>query len=74
MNTTQEGQPISCPGCHTVHPSLTQALLDAGDGWLCGRCGQWWDAGRLATVAAYEAWCAVQDGTAKAAATSVHAS
>jgi hypothetical protein len=73
MNTTQKDQPISCRGCHTVHPSLTQELVDAGDGWLCDRCGQRWDVGRLATVAAYEAWCAVQDGTSAASARQDHA-
>ena len=51
----------SCPGCHTAHRSLTQEMLDAGRGWRCERCGQRWDAGRLAIVTAYEAWCAVHD-------------
>jgi hypothetical protein len=53
---------VSCPGCHTVHPSLTRESLDAGDCWQCQRCGQQWNARRLATVEAYEAWCAEHNG------------
>jgi hypothetical protein len=44
----------TCPLCHTVHPSLTQAA--AGAGWRCTRCLQRWDAERLSAVAAYSAW------------------
>jgi hypothetical protein len=47
-----------CPGCHTPHPSLTGQGLAAGVGWKCARCGQRWDARRLASVAAYERWVA----------------
>ncbi len=46
----------TCPLCHTAHPSLTQAAIDAGAGWRCTRCLQRWDAGRLLAVAAYAAW------------------
>jgi len=35
---------------------MTNASIGAGADWHCGRCGQRWDAGRLATVAAYEVW------------------
>jgi len=46
----------TCPMCHTAHPSLTGAAVLAGEDWLCARCGQRWDAERLATVTAYAAW------------------
>lgn len=66
-----------CPGCQTAQPSLTREGLVAGIAWKCARCGQRWDAGRLAAVAAYETWvaereapattgAALQDGTATA--------
>ena len=45
-----------CPGCHTPHPTLTQEGLGRGVGWQCIRCGERWDARRLAAVAAYGAW------------------
>ena len=47
---------VSCPMCHMVHPSLTPASVAAGEDWRCSRCGQRWDAERLATVAAYADW------------------
>jgi hypothetical protein len=56
---------VSCPLCHTTHPSLTRDALQAGENWRCVRCGQRWDAGRLATVAAYAAWVAAQDKRAR---------
>jgi predicted CXXCH cytochrome family protein len=71
MNISPQDEAIVCPGCHTPHPSLTHALLDAGEGWLCSRCGQRWDAGRLATVAAYKAWSAVRNSTGPALTTQV---
>jgi hypothetical protein len=46
---------VSCPLCHTTDASMTHDALDAGADWLCSRCGQGWDARRLATVAAYAA-------------------
>lgn len=52
--------PAACPMCHTRAP-LTQPALDAGDAWRCGRCGQHWDAARLAAVAAYAAWVVDRD-------------
>ena len=45
----------TCPLCHTS-ATLTQSALEAGGDWRCVRCGQHWDARRLATVAAYTAW------------------
>jgi hypothetical protein len=44
-----------CRMCHTPAP-LTQSALEAGGEWQCIRCGQQWDAARLAAVAAYAAW------------------
>src|SRR5690349_22757988 len=44
-----------CPMCHTS-ATVTQIALEAGGDWRCVRCGQHWDARRLATVAAYTAW------------------
>ena len=46
---------LTCLLCHTPSP-LTQHALDAGADWHCGRCGQRWDAARLAAVAAYAVW------------------
>jgi transcription elongation factor Elf1 len=45
----------TCPMCHAA-TSLTPDAIDAGGDWRCGRCGQHWDAVRLATVAAYATW------------------
>ena len=57
-----------CPGCHTPHPSLTHQGLAGGVGWQCVRCGERWDARRLAAVAAYAAWVAERDAVAAAGA------
>ena len=35
---------------------MTNAALGTGGDWHCGRCGQRWDAVRLATAAAYAEW------------------
>ncbi len=48
-------QSVTCPLCHTG-ASLTQNALQAGEAWRCVRCGQHWDAGRVAAVAAYAVW------------------
>jgi len=50
----------TCPRCHRVDTTLTSASLEAGGSWRCERCGQSWDKGRLATVAAYGAWDAAR--------------
>jgi hypothetical protein len=42
-----------CPLCHTVDAAMTASALATGQYWLCIRCGQEWDANRLATSAAY---------------------
>jgi hypothetical protein len=46
----------TCPSCHTVDASMTNVAVSGGADWLCGRCGQRWDALRLATAAAYDVW------------------
>ena len=53
--------PATCPLCHTVHPSMTAHALEAGGSWECIRCGQRWDAARLAKEAAYAAWVVEHD-------------
>jgi predicted Zn finger-like uncharacterized protein len=50
----------TCPLCHTA-ATLSQIALEAGGDWRCTRCGQRWDATRLAAVAAYAAWRADHD-------------
>ena len=47
----------TCPMCHTP-TSVTQDAIEAGGNWRCVRCGQHWDAARLAAVATYAAWVA----------------
>jgi transposase-like protein len=53
----------TCPLCHTTDVFMSDYALAAGGGWRCTRCGQQWDARRLATVAAYAAWT-LERGTA----------
>lgn len=59
-----DGQDIvaraTCPMCHTS-ATLSLSALEAGGDWRCVRCGQRWDARRLATVAAYAAWTVDHD-------------
>ena len=50
----------TCPLCHTS-ATLTQSALEAGGDWRCVRCGQHWDAVRLAAVAAYATWTVDHD-------------
>jgi hypothetical protein len=50
----------TCPMCHTS-ATLSLSALEAGGDWRCVRCGQHWDARRLATVAAYAAWTVDHD-------------
>jgi hypothetical protein len=49
-----------CPMCHTS-ASLSQSALEDGGDWRCVRCGQRWDAARLAAVTAYAAWSVDHD-------------
>ena len=53
----------ACPMCH-VSAALSGSALEAGADWRCVRCGQHWDAARLATVAAYAAWTVNHDRVA----------
>ena len=48
-----------CPFCHTASPMLE--AHQAEEGWQCVRCGQRWNARRLATAATYTAWAAEED-------------
>jgi predicted Zn finger-like uncharacterized protein len=50
----------TCPMCHTV-ASVTETASGTGGDWRCVRCGQRWDARRLAAVAAYVVWAAERD-------------
>jgi predicted Zn finger-like uncharacterized protein len=51
---------VTCPMCHTS-AALSQSALEAGGEWRCVRCGQHWDAARVAAVAAYAAWSVDHD-------------
>ena len=53
---------VTCPLCHSRHRWLSSEALESGSDWACARCGQRWDARRLASVAAYAAWVAAQPG------------
>ena len=46
--------------CHTS-ATLAQGATETGGAWRCVRCGQHWDAARLAAVAAYAAWTIEHD-------------
>ncbi len=46
----------TCQSCHTVDLTVTDSAVAAGADWRCARCGQRWDARRLAAVAAYAQW------------------
>src|ERR1700742_2094211 len=46
---------VTCPLCHTPS-SLTHAAVEAGGEWQCIRCGQHWEATRLAALANYALW------------------
>ena len=48
-----EMAPVTCLLCHTINAAMTRAKLAAGAYWRCARCGQMWDAARLATAVAY---------------------
>ena len=60
-------RPATCPMCHTS-AALSQSALEAGGAWRCVRCGQHWDAARLAAVAAYAAWSVDHDRVGRRAA------
>jgi hypothetical protein len=46
---------VTCPLCHMAS-SLTEGELGAGGYWRCARCGQDWDAARVAAFHACAAW------------------
>jgi hypothetical protein len=46
----------TCPLCHTADATMTSVAVAAGADWHCTRCGQRWDAVRLAAVAACAVW------------------
>jgi len=50
----------TCPSCHTVDRAMTTDALRAGADWDCARCGQRWNAARLATTVAYSVWVSAQ--------------
>lgn len=54
-DATAAATATTCPLCHTVEASISGAALAEGASWRCVRCGQRWDAERLATAAAYTA-------------------
>ena len=60
-DTRDDSRFLTCPMCHTP-TSLTQSAVDAGADWRCVRCGQHFDATRLAALAAYAAWVADRAG------------
>ena len=60
LDDEPDGRSATCPMCHTP-ASVTRSAIDAGGDWRCVRCGQHWDARRLAAVAAYAAWSADHD-------------
>jgi len=51
---------VACPLCHTSNP-ITRESVAGGAGWRCTRCGQRWDSGSLAAVAAYAVWAREYD-------------
>ena len=50
------GGHATCQSCHTADLTVTDSAVAAGADWRCRRCGQRWDARRLAAVAAYAEW------------------
>ena len=48
----------TCPLCHAHRVASTQEPLETDEDWRCARCGQRWDAPRLAAVAAFAEWVA----------------
>jgi predicted Zn finger-like uncharacterized protein len=58
MTLDSPGPPLAqCPLCQTS-ATLSDQAVAAGELWRCATCGQTWNAERLETVAAYEAWVA----------------
>jgi transcription elongation factor Elf1 len=51
----------TCPLCQMAEATMADGAVEQGAAWQCARCGQRWDAARLATVGAYAAWVAEHD-------------
>ena len=56
MLVPELGGLATCLSCHTEDATLSNDAVATGAEWRCRRCGQQWDAGRLAKVAAYAVW------------------
>jgi hypothetical protein len=52
-NDVALGAARTCLLCHTIDNGVTHDGLDRGQYWRCTRCGQMWDAARLAAATAY---------------------
>jgi hypothetical protein len=52
---------VICPLCHMAEATMADDVIEKSAGWQCTRCGQRWDATRLATVGAYAAWVVEHD-------------
>lgn len=59
----QAQQATTCPLCHTVDTTITEAELATGGEWHCTICGQRWDAAALVTAAAYARYVAARSAT-----------
>lgn len=52
---------VECLLCHAMH---TESFVgNPSRSWRCSRCGQHWDASRVATVMAYQRWVKAEDAT-----------
>jgi hypothetical protein len=52
---------FECLLCHAVHTEPSTG--DSSGAWRCNRCGQHWDAARLATVIEYQRWAKAEAAT-----------
>ena len=52
---------VECLLCHAVHTESLEGSPSRS--WRCNRCGQRWDAARLATVMDYQKWAKTQEAT-----------
>jgi len=62
MLVPELGGLATCLSCHTEDATLSLDAVATGAEWRCRRCGQQWDASRLANVAAYDAWVSARAG------------
>lgn len=63
----------TCPSCYAADLTMTNSAVAAGADWRCRRCGQLWDGGRLAAVAAYAGWLSERAASSADSATSAQA-